>query len=285
MRTRDPLLEVTRRTASLERWADRVKRFGFRILDVADDGAVNFGSKTRQMLNLYGNRRSTTSSFTDGDDATYGIGVQGGTLYQRSNLNFAWFRGGRHADGTFDPGSGGELAMTLQSDGRLNFYDVNGDLRGYVFPDDNTAGDVWLHSGGRLILRSTSGVYHALIYSGMTGAYYRLVPLAWTGITLTSGWSNASGKQAAQVRYGVGDKIEIRGVITGGTITTGTAIFTLPTGMRPPASINIPLGVAIGGSAIAGEARLRIEPTGVAYIHNVQNNTEISFLGEFSTSA
>ena len=65
------------------------------------DTSLNFGSKTRQMLNLWG-------------PAAYGIGVQGDTLYQRSNLNFAWYAGGGHSDAAFNPGTGGSVLATLQ---------------------------------------------------------------------------------------------------------------------------------------------------------------------------
>jgi hypothetical protein len=68
-------------------------------LRLSDDTAQYFGAATRQMLNLY--------------NTGYGIGVQGSTLYQRSNTQFAWFRDGTHEDGALDPGAGGQLLMTL----------------------------------------------------------------------------------------------------------------------------------------------------------------------------
>jgi len=62
-----------------------------------------FGNATRQMVHLY--------------NQDYGIGVQSGTLYQRSNGRFSWFRGGVHSDTQNDPGTGGVVAMTLTSSG------------------------------------------------------------------------------------------------------------------------------------------------------------------------
>ena len=64
------------------------------------DTSLNFGSQYRQMLNLWG-------------PAAFGIGVQGSTLYHRSNSNFAWYTGGTHSDTAFDSGGGAVLA-TLQ---------------------------------------------------------------------------------------------------------------------------------------------------------------------------
>jgi hypothetical protein len=74
-------------------------------------GALNFASQTRQMINLW--------SFS------YGIGVQSGTEYFRSDYDFCWFRQGTHSDNQSDPGAGGTLAMKLDSNSRLT---VSGDV-------------------------------------------------------------------------------------------------------------------------------------------------------------
>lgn len=71
----------------------------------ADDGSISFGSQVRQMLNLWSTQ--------------YGIGVQAATLYQRTDGNFAWFKGGSHSDSTFDPGTGGTNLMLLDYAGHL----------------------------------------------------------------------------------------------------------------------------------------------------------------------
>ena len=60
------------------------------------------------MLNLWGTQ--------------YGMGVQSGTLYCRTdnasaNDGFAWYRGGVHADGQQDPGAGGQKLMSLTAGG------------------------------------------------------------------------------------------------------------------------------------------------------------------------
>jgi hypothetical protein len=86
-------------------------------LTLANPASLNFGNNTRQMLNLW--------------SSVYGVGVQAGTLYFRSDGsfidsgNFAWYRGGVHADGLLDPG-GGTTLMTLENTGRLT---VEGGVR------------------------------------------------------------------------------------------------------------------------------------------------------------
>jgi|GEM_PF-3706704 len=73
---------------------------------------LDFGSSVRQMLNLWGTQ--------------YGIGVQSGTLYFRSNDHFAWHRRGTHIDTGLEPGTGGARLMSLETQGRLT---VQGDIR------------------------------------------------------------------------------------------------------------------------------------------------------------
>jgi hypothetical protein len=74
--------------------------------------SLSFGTATRQMLNLYG--------------STYGIGVQAGTLFFRSDAtyassgDFSWFRGGTFNNGQNQPGSGGAEMMRLDHLGNLN---------------------------------------------------------------------------------------------------------------------------------------------------------------------
>jgi predicted DNA-binding antitoxin AbrB/MazE fold protein len=60
-------------------------------------GSVNFGQRTAQHLNLWGN--------------TFGLGVQNNTLYGRTAGHFAWYNGGTHQDGELNAGGGTNLAV------------------------------------------------------------------------------------------------------------------------------------------------------------------------------
>ena len=73
---------------------------------IAPPATLSFGARTRQMLNLWNN--------------DYGIGVQSGTLYQRSNFRFSWFRAGTHSDNENDPGAGGTRLMTIDGNGEFH---------------------------------------------------------------------------------------------------------------------------------------------------------------------
>jgi hypothetical protein len=87
-------------------------------LNIAYPASLNFGNSTRQMLNLWG--------------SVYGIGVQAGTLYFRSDGNyadsgnFAWYRGGTHEDTPFSPGDDGQALMTLGLSGNLTVNATRG---------------------------------------------------------------------------------------------------------------------------------------------------------------
>ena len=64
--------------------------------DITCTSNMYFGSGTRQHLNLYG--------------STYGLGVQGSTLYLRSSGNFIFYKGGSHNNSEGNAGGGTEIA-------------------------------------------------------------------------------------------------------------------------------------------------------------------------------
>jgi hypothetical protein len=73
-----------------------------RAVKVNGNGEIDFGSQSRQMINLWG-------------PALYGLGIQSGTQYARSDGHFTWFRKGVHSDIQYDPGAGGEVLMSVSS--------------------------------------------------------------------------------------------------------------------------------------------------------------------------
>ncbi len=83
------------------------------VVDV-DTGTLRLGAKTRQSIDLW--RGATESA----GQASYGIGVQSSTWYARTGGQFAWFRGGTHADPAGDPG-GGQVQLRLDDNARLIF--------------------------------------------------------------------------------------------------------------------------------------------------------------------
>lgn len=71
-----------------------------------ENGSANFGNRLGQHLNLWG--------------TSYGLGIQGGTLYNRTGADFAWYVGGSHNDNGGDSG-GGQYISSWNND-RVDFY-------------------------------------------------------------------------------------------------------------------------------------------------------------------
>ena len=98
-------------------------------LVVNNDGNVGIGnSNPTELLDVGGNIRMGGNlicpPYIAGQklnlfNATYGIGVQTGTLYFRTGGTFAWHYGGVHSDGYADPGEGGARLMLLNYAGNL----------------------------------------------------------------------------------------------------------------------------------------------------------------------
>ena len=86
----------------------------FSCNDITSSGKVSFGSSTRQMINLWGTQ--------------YAIGVQSSTQYYRTDGGFAWFKGGSHSGTANAAGTGGALAMKLDSNYNLT---ASGDVTAY----------------------------------------------------------------------------------------------------------------------------------------------------------
>ncbi|MEJ7654105.1 MAG: hypothetical protein WKH64_12645 [Chloroflexia bacterium] len=67
--------------------------------DTMSSGALAFGSRLGQHLNLYSN--------------AYGMGIQNSTMYFRTDSSFSWHFGGVHSDTANAPGTGGAEIMRL----------------------------------------------------------------------------------------------------------------------------------------------------------------------------
>ena len=138
--------------------------------NITTAGKLNFGTSTRQMINLYTN--------------VYGIGIQSFTQYFRSDSHFAWYRGGVHVNEALNPGSGGTAHMVLMGNGSLGVgttnpsekLEVSGNVKATQFIGDgsrltnvNASGDFGdtdittdghVHVGGTLpAIPSRYGVY------------------------------------------------------------------------------------------------------------------------------
>jgi hypothetical protein len=87
--------------------------------NLAVEAKLKFGTSARQMIDLWGST------------GQYGIGVQSGTQYFRTDSNatsgttggFAWYEGGVHSNTEFDAGAGGSSLLRLTRAKELVFGD------------------------------------------------------------------------------------------------------------------------------------------------------------------
>jgi hypothetical protein len=71
--------------------------------DVTMGSTLNFGAAVRQMISLW-----------KSGNVNYGIGIQNGTQYFRTDTNFAWYKGGAHVNDELSPGAIGTTNGTVQ---------------------------------------------------------------------------------------------------------------------------------------------------------------------------
>lgn len=63
---------------------------------------------------------------------------------------------------------------------------------------------------------------------------YVAAPTPWTALSYTNSWANIGGGQEPGAYRKVGDEVQLRGLIGGGSLAV--AAFTLPVGFRPTSS-------------------------------------------------
>jgi len=124
-----------------------------------------------------------------------------------------------------------------------------------------------------------SGDYCAVLATGADRLILGSMATAWTAVSFSNSWVNyGSGFQEAEYRK-VGDMVQLRGNIKGGTLDA--AGFTLPVGFRPPATVAGP-GNGAGTFLIA--CALEIGSDGVVTIL-ATNAALVSYVFSFSVTA
>lgn len=285
IRRSDPLANVASRMGVVERGFRAARRTMFHLLDISNDGGISFGNQTRQMINLWGTRRSQgrrvdytdpvtgqpTTTTPAVQDSPYGIGVQSGTAYVRTGSQIAVFLGGSHVTSAGDPGPGGRRLIRLNSNGVTYFYSPDGSDAGYLQPVNGA--ELVLRAHDRLRLESM--VRPGIIWDPIQGAYVTLTPEAWVGLSLSNGWVNFTGRVPARHRLN-GAYIDFQGSVRNGTAgVNGQVLCTLSSGRRPPENITIP--VANAGATANGKARFYITTSGQVQLWDVADNDELAW--------
>lgn len=170
--------------------------------DLGVEGALSFGASVRQMVNLW--------------NANYGVGVQSGTLYFRTDKNVAFYKAGAHDNAELSAGAGG-AAMLVINNGNVGI--------GTATPEGI------LHAVGNLVLgtdennkkfvfhpRTGTGDFLQITHDGADGGW------SWgTGITLKRGGNVGIGttdpQAALHVSGGTFRLGDWRLETSGGTLT------------------------------------------------------------------
>jgi hypothetical protein len=72
-----------------------------------------------------------------------------------------------------------------------------------------------------------------LVGSDPAGPSGQAVPESWHAMTLVNSWTHASAFDVPSYRMTAEGKVDLKGVASGGTHTSGTLVATLPVGYRP----------------------------------------------------
>jgi len=178
--------------------------------------------------------------------------------------------------GMIKSGTIGSAALTLP----VGFRPGGGH---HLFPTDSNAnahGRVDAQSDGQIIPRVPANAYtdiHARWSVSEVGVE------GWTavsgGIGFKNSWVNFGGGYAPAAYRRVGDMVEVRGLITGGTLNV--AAFTLPTGYRPTKTVHF----SADSSAVTfGHGELTVEADGDVIPVSGSNSYYGLFTMRFSVS-
>jgi hypothetical protein len=139
---------------------------------------------------------------------------------------------------------------------------ANGHLE-VIVADNTNIIQRWTNIAGRTLTR---GLYNST-WSPWKELTSNAAP-TWGNLTLQNGWINSGGNDPVAQYTKIGNIVFLKGVIKSGTATSGTTLFTLPSGFRPNQRVYI---TTISNSALT---RLLIYPTdGTVAISGIASNT------------
>lgn len=216
----------------------------------AADGAVTSEARWRKMGRLWAPSGAAK-------------GVGGDLQPAWSNPNLTVQAGAAWADGHY-------CELTAAT----SFGGLNAGSAGLVVvrfdPTANTAELLYL-DGATTPTQNPTGIWEvpiAQLAAGvMTDLRALIVPpgtTPWKSPTLQNGWTNVGQGWPPAAYRKVGDMIQVRAMVATGA--AGSAMFTLPTGFRPPYAIQHP---TITGSGVIGVTTLNTDGTVLASVGNV----------------
>lgn len=100
-----------------------------------------------------------------------------------------------------------------------------------------------------------------------TNAANIIAPLSWTAVTYAGAWEDTSGGQAGQHALGANGVVWVRAGCEGDA--SGTTVFTLPVGRRPPAVLNFLI------YAPTGVGRATVNTNGTVVLSNLTAGSDV----------
>jgi hypothetical protein len=258
---------------------------GTTLMRLDGQGSLHFTGNFRQLVNAQ-------LSAPGDPPQSYGMGAQENTLYQRSQANFAWYRGGGHAAGQLDPG-GGSLAMSLDSASRLTVtggVTSKGDivLWGNKLDFRNTTGGT---DTDRMEISRFSSVADAtdlrVVIGDNIGGDDRLVvgPIHYADGLFKEQFivENNGDARIARDLY-VGGRKALIDVMSGEVVlnrtTNGSGTYTFNLVSRLPRISGAQLMVAlsdIGNNNVANDARWRVQTSGISVVGTNSANFSVAW--------
>lgn len=222
----------------------------------------------------------SSSQFVNGKGGWIGDGVSGvdlgGSRFNGSSQEGLFITGGAariSGNVTVSDASLGSAGVysTLRINGAATRINLSGVQIGS--PDTVTSAGIQIdstggapsevHIVGTQLFATGNMTVPVTIASGLTDVFTDYP--YWINLTLQNGWTVVPKTKLEQN----GSTVRVEGTITAGTTADGTAIFTLPVGYRPTASVSIPVVTLNGGGTPTGTATVTIASTGVATIVGV----------------
>jgi hypothetical protein len=119
--------------------------------------------------------------------------------------------------------------------------------------------------------------------SGSFGQFLTAAALSWNAPTLLNSWVNF-GAPWAVAAYAIDSNgiVTIRGNIKNGTTTNGTTVLTLPSGYRPPATLEFAISARDAGGAIPTPAVILITSAGDVNVYGLASSALVALSARFS---
>ena len=124
---------------------------------------------------------------------------------------------------------------------------------------DAAKGRLRIQPTGVVTVEAEGGAFNkAQCFTSLEGVSFAVSAFGFTALALQNGWSHAAFGASVAAGRNLDGNIYFKGAISGGT---GAGLFTLPSGLRPPTTVFVPIDLCD-----ATKGRLVIQPSGAVSV-------------------